>query len=151
MHQPFYNREGRLGFPCLIECFNVSRKPFVFTHQVDQMFLCIHERKTIFQRYFYKRFTGKFRQMLSKDALQNPFFAKIDEKSTYINQNNKIIIYPQYRVLLGSKCSKLNELFCNYKETCCLLGNIHTLFYWVVFIYPTVTSARSCNNVDHLF
>ena len=102
MHQPFYNREGKLGFPCLIECFNVSRKPFVFTHQVDQMFLCIHERKTIFQRFFYKRFTGKFRQMLSKDALQNPFFAKIDEKSTYINQNNKIIIYPQYRVLLGN-------------------------------------------------
>ena len=24
-------------------------------------------------------------------------------------------IYPQYRVLLGNKFSKLNELFCNYK------------------------------------
>jgi hypothetical protein len=49
-------------------------------------------------------------------------------------RTTRIFIYPKYPVLLGNKFSKLNELFCNYKEISYVLVTIHTLFYLVVFI-----------------
>ena len=69
--QAFYNRGGGgLGFSCLMQVFvHVSRKPFFFTHHVDQFFLYIHEAKTIFKYFFYKSFTSKFKQIFIKRRL----------------------------------------------------------------------------------
>ena len=51
--------------------FFVSVETIFFTHQVDQIFLNIHEAKTIFQTFIYKRFTSiKLKQIFIK-TLQN--------------------------------------------------------------------------------
>ena len=50
-------------------------------------------------------------------------------------RTTRTFIYPQYRVLLGNRLCKLNELFCSYTETFYVLGTNHTLFYLLVFIY----------------
>jgi hypothetical protein len=42
-------------------------------------------------------------------------------------RTTRTFIYPQYRVLLGSKFSKFNELFCNFKET--VLCSRHSLYF----------------------
>ena len=64
--QAFNNREGGgLGFSCLMQVFvHVSRKPFFFTHHVDQFVLYIHEAKTIFKDFF-----TKFKQIFIKRCL----------------------------------------------------------------------------------
>ena len=60
---------------------------------------------------------------------------KRDEKSTYINQNNKNIYLPPMSCVAWKQIFKLNEVFCNYKDMFYVLVTIHTLFYLVVFIY----------------
>jgi len=72
----------------------VSVETIFFTHQVDQIFLNIHEAKNIFQTFIYKRFTSiKFKQIFIK-TLQN-------ERSLHtLIRITRTCIYAQYRVLL---------------------------------------------------
>ena len=84
---------------------------------------------------FYKRFTQK-----------TPCRVQTLQKEMRILhtliRTTRTFIYPQFHVLLGNKFSKLNELFCNYKETFYVLVTILTLFYLVVFKYTS--SFMSC-------
>ena len=115
-------------------------KHFFFAHQVDQYVLYIHEAKAIFQRFLYKRFTSKFKQIFMKKRLiglklQIHTLPKEMRSLHTLIRTIRACIYPQYCVLLGSILSKLNEFFCNYKETFYVLVTILTLFYLVVCIY----------------
>ena len=88
----------------------------IFSHIRQINFFYTYMRQKQFFKYFFtKDLLVNSSRYLSKDTLQSLNFTKRDEKSKYINQNNKHIYLPQYRVLLGNKFSKLNELFCNYK------------------------------------
>jgi len=92
----------------------------------------MHEAKTIFQRFFWT----KFKQIFIKRRFVELKLYKKEMRSLHtLIRTTKTFIYPIYRVLLGSKFSKLNELFRNYKETFYVLVTILTLFYMVVFIY----------------
>ena len=103
---------------------------FFPTSSRSKFYLYIHEVKTIFQRFFFtKDLVVNSSRYLSKDALWGSNFTKRDEKSSYINQNNRNIYLPPI------SCVALKQLFCNYKETFYVLVTIHTLFYLVVFIY----------------
>ena len=119
------------------------------THQVDQIsFGCIHEAKQIFQRFFvYKRFASKFKQIFIKRHLEE---FKLYKKRWDIYrhyQNNMYIYFSQHHGLLGNKFSKLDELFCNYRDFICfshksyfvLLGSVHVYqqFYLVVCMYTS--------------
>ena len=61
---------------------------FFFTHQVDQFFLFIHETKTIFHRFFYKRFSSKFKQIFIKRRLVELKLYK-RRREVYINQSEQ--------------------------------------------------------------
>ena len=92
--------------------FHVSRKLF-FSH-IRQINLLVY--KQFFQIFcFTKDLLVNPSRYLSKDTLQSSNFTKRDEKSTYINQNNKHIYLPPISCVAWNTFSKLNELFCSYK------------------------------------
>ena len=99
--QAFYNRGGGgLGLSCLMQVFvHVSRKPFFFTHHVDQFFVCIHEAKTIFQRFFCKVQADIYQKM----PCRAPTLQKEIISLHTLIRTTRTCIYPQYRVLLGNK------------------------------------------------
>ena len=98
-------------------------------------------QRQFFKDFFYKRFTSKFKHIFIKGRLVGFKLYKKRSLHTLIRMT-RTFIYPQFRVLLGNKFSKLNELFCNYKETFYVLVTILTLFYLVVFKYTS--SFMSC-------
>jgi len=105
---------------------------FFFTQQVDQFFLDTYMR----QKQFFKDFFYKIQaDIYQKTPCRAQTLQKEMRSLHTLIRTTRTFIYPQYRVLLGKTFSKLNELFCNYKETFYVLGTIHTLFYLVVFIY----------------
>jgi len=74
-------------------------------------------------------------------------------RSLQILIRTRTFIFSQYRVLLGNKFSKLNEIFCNYKDTflCSshysyfvLLGSIHIP---AVLCYVLISTCSSILNV----
>ena len=108
----------------------------LFTHQVDDRSFFFHtyvRQKLSFKEFFYK---------IQADIYQKTFcraqtLQKEMRSLHTLIRTTITLIYPQYRVLLGNKCSKLNDLFCNYQDTFYVLVTIHTLFYLVVFIYSS--------------
>jgi hypothetical protein len=111
--------------------FHVSRKPFFYTSGRSNCFYTYMRQKQFFKDLFYK---------IQADIYQKtPCRAQTLQKEMRslhtLIRTTRTFIYPQYRVLLGNTFSKLNELFCNYKETFYVLVTILTLFYLVVFIY----------------
>jgi hypothetical protein len=120
------------------------------THQVNQIsFGCIHEAKKKFQRFFvYKRFASKFKQMFIKRHLEEfklyteymSLYQRLYEYQISLFVFNMIFchlkmycIHNYLCLLLGNKFSKLDELFCNYRDFICfshksyfvLLGSVH--------------------------
>jgi hypothetical protein len=115
--------------------FYMSVENHFFHTSGRSIFFCTYMRQKQFFKYFCcKRFTSKFKHIFIKGHLVGFKLYKKRCLHTLIRMT-RTFIYPQFRVLLGNKFSKLNELFCNYKETFYVLVTILTLFYLVVFIY----------------
>ena len=132
----------------------VSKKPFFFfQYQIDQhCFYTYMMQKQFFKDLFFtKDLLVNSSRYLSKDALQGSNFTKRDEKSAYINQNNKSIYLPPISCVacIGNKFSKLYGHFCNYKETYYVLVTIFTLFYLVVYTSSFMV-CFSFNKFKHL-
>ena len=75
-------------------------------------FWYIYVAKTIFQRFVYKIQADIYQ----KTTCRAPTLQKEIISLHTLIRTTRTCIYPQYRVLLGSKFSKFNELFCNYKD-----------------------------------
>ena len=107
-----------------------QQKTFFFTHQVDQFFVYTY----MMQKQFSKDSFTQFKQIFILPC-RTPTLQKEMRSLHTLIRTTRTFIYHQYRVLLGNKFSKFNELYCNYRETFYVLGTVHTLFYLVVFIY----------------
>ena len=109
-----------------------QQKSFFFHTSGRSNLFWIHTKQKQFLKDFFLQNSSRY---LSKGALQSSTLQKeMRSIHTLIGKTNTFI-YPQYRVLLRIFFSKINELFCNYKDTVYVLGTIHTLFYLVVFIF----------------
>ena len=156
-YQPFYNRGGRrLGFSCLNELFFMSIEKHFF-HIIRQIKKClyIHEARTIFQIFFFtNNLLVNSSRYLSNDALQGSNFTKRDEKSAYINQNNKNIYLPPISCVacIGNKFSKLYGYFYNYKETFMFQSQFLLCFTWLCI--PAVLChvlASTCSSILNVY
>ena len=99
-----------LGFSCLLEflSFMSGRSHFLWIHTWG---------KNNFSRIFFPKFTSKFKQMFIKWCFVELKLYKEKMRSVHtLIRTTRTCIYPLYRVLLGSKFSKLIELLCNYKD-----------------------------------
>ena len=107
--------------------FMLDRKPFFFhTSGRSIYFWYIYEAKTIFQRFAYKIQADIYQKTPCR---AQTLLKEMRSQHTLI-RTTRTFIYPQYCVLLGNRLRKLNELFCNYKETFYVLGTIHAFFIW---------------------
>jgi predicted cation transporter len=101
--QTFYDRGGRRAGIFMLDrsfFFHVSRKPFFFTHQVDQFIFDTYMRQT----KFVKDLFAKFKQIFIKRCLVEVKLYKKEMRSLHtLIRTTRTFIYPLCRVLLGNK------------------------------------------------
>ena len=147
-HQPFYNRGGGgLVFPCMLEFFfsHIRQINFFYTYVRGNFFL---------NNFFTKDLLANSSRYLSNDTLQGSNFTKRDEKSAYINQNNKNIYLPPISCVacIGNKFSKLYGYFYNYKETFMFQSQFLLCFTWLCI--PAVLChvlASTCSSILNVY
>jgi hypothetical protein len=150
--QTFYDRGGRRAGIFMLDrsfFFHVSRKPFFFTHQVDQFIFDTYMRQT----KFVKDLFAKFKQIFIKRRLVelklykkrwSVYVHKSEQQEHLFTLNIVCCLETNFLSLMSFSVTITIFLCSRHNSYCVLLGSVHIP---VVLCYVWVSTCSGILNV----